>query len=294
MIITLLMIISDYSFLNTNDVEVLFLNGYLSIGQTAKLKNVSIKSLRYYDEIGILKPAFVNAKTGYRYYKEEQLPIIDAISLCIELGIPLREFTRYKATDGSVNLEHLLFDGKNLAEQKIKAMSEKLTSLQHVLRMLDEARQLLDSRVILCIPFDEFTTPEHYNPKLLELLVTAQRLGMQSAYPSGLLYEYPPSKGGRWASPLKYVFIHILEHKPGLTFDANNLTATLPNTNAVLKKLPAGSYICTKNQAHRIQEGTTVLKDFLTPSLGCQLLEMDIINTANKGTKRFELQVKIS
>lgn len=288
------MIISDYSFLNTNDVEVLFLNGYLSIGQTAKLKNVSIKSLRYYDEIGILKPAFVNAKTGYRYYKEEQLPIIDAISLCIELGIPLREFTRYKATDGSVNLEHLLFDGKNLAEQKIKAMSEKLTSLQHVLRMLDEARQLLDSRVILCIPFDEFTTPEHYNPKLLELLVTAQRLGMPSAYPSGLLYEYPPSKGGQWASPLKYVFIHILEHKPGLTFDSNNHTAILPSTNAVLKKLPAGSYICAKNQTHRIQEGTTVLKDFLTPSLGCQILEMDIINTADKETKRFELQVKIS
>lgn len=270
------------------------MKGYLSIGQTAKLKNVSIKSLRYYDELGILKPAFVNAKTGYRYYKKEQLPIIDAISLCIELGIPLREFTRYKATDGSVNLEHLLFDGKNLAEQKIKAMSEKLSSLQHVLHMLDEAKKLLDTRTILCIPFDASTTPEHYNPKLLELLVTSQSLGMQSAYPSGLLYEYPPAKNGQWTKPLKYVFIHILEYKTDLSFDSEDSTITFPNTNAVLKKLQAGTYLCMKNQTHHIQDGTTALKDFLTPSLGCRLLEIDIINTAEKETKRFELQVRIS
>ena len=43
---------------------------YMSIGKVSKLKNVSIKSLRYYDQIGILKPAFVNTETNYRYYTE--------------------------------------------------------------------------------------------------------------------------------------------------------------------------------------------------------------------------------
>ena len=38
---------------------------YMSIGKVAKLKNVSIKSLRYYDQIGILKPAFVNTETNW-------------------------------------------------------------------------------------------------------------------------------------------------------------------------------------------------------------------------------------
>ena len=46
---------------------------YMSIGKVSKLKNVSIKSLRYYDQIGILKPAFVNTETNYRYYTEDQL-----------------------------------------------------------------------------------------------------------------------------------------------------------------------------------------------------------------------------
>ena len=49
------------------------MKGYLSIGKVAKLKNVSIKSLRYYDEIGIFKPALTDHTTGYRYYKESQL-----------------------------------------------------------------------------------------------------------------------------------------------------------------------------------------------------------------------------
>ena len=51
---------------------------YMSIGKVSKLKNVSIKSLRYYDQIGILKPAFVNTETNYRYYTKDQLYLLDA------------------------------------------------------------------------------------------------------------------------------------------------------------------------------------------------------------------------
>ena len=53
---------------------------YMSIGKVSKLKNVSIKSLRYYDQIGILKPAFVNTETNDRYNTTEQLYVLDAIT----------------------------------------------------------------------------------------------------------------------------------------------------------------------------------------------------------------------
>ncbi|MFD1176457.1 MerR family DNA-binding transcriptional regulator [Paenibacillus puldeungensis] len=39
-----------------------------SIGETAKINNVSIQALRHYDKIGLLTPAFVNEESGYRYY----------------------------------------------------------------------------------------------------------------------------------------------------------------------------------------------------------------------------------
>ena len=111
------------------------MNQYLSIGKVSKMKNVSIKSLRYYDKIGILKPAFINAETNYRYYTEEQLYLLDAVTLCIKLGIPLKDLNRYVEND-SINLQKLLYDGKILAEEKIMEIHRCLEGLQETLRML--------------------------------------------------------------------------------------------------------------------------------------------------------------
>ena len=46
---------------------------FYSIGETAKLLGVSTQTLRYYDRVGLLKPAMVDEWTGYRYYEESQL-----------------------------------------------------------------------------------------------------------------------------------------------------------------------------------------------------------------------------
>ncbi len=45
----------------------------LKIGEFSKLSRVSIRMLRHYDDIGLLKPAEIDSFTGYRYYHEEQL-----------------------------------------------------------------------------------------------------------------------------------------------------------------------------------------------------------------------------
>ena len=43
-----------------------------TIGEMAKLHNMTMKPLRYYDEIGILKPIQIDESNGYRYYSTEQ------------------------------------------------------------------------------------------------------------------------------------------------------------------------------------------------------------------------------
>ena len=45
----------------------------LSIGEFSNICQVSKKTLRYYDEIGLLKPSEINPENGYRYYAIEQL-----------------------------------------------------------------------------------------------------------------------------------------------------------------------------------------------------------------------------
>lgn len=113
------------------------MKGYLSIGAVSKEKNISIKSLRYYDRIGVFKPAYVNESTNYRYYTREQLYVLDAISLCVELGIHLSDFKNYVDEEGTFNLQGLLYDGKLMAEQKIAEIRERLLSVQDALRTLE-------------------------------------------------------------------------------------------------------------------------------------------------------------
>lgn len=63
----------------------------LKIGDFSKLSRVSIRMLRYYDEIGLLKPDHTDPFTDYRYYRESQLPIVCRIAALRDMGFGLAE-----------------------------------------------------------------------------------------------------------------------------------------------------------------------------------------------------------
>ena len=63
----------------------------LKVGDFSRLSLVSIKALRYYDELGLLKPARVDDFTGYRYYTAEQLPRLNRILALKDLGLSLEQ-----------------------------------------------------------------------------------------------------------------------------------------------------------------------------------------------------------
>ncbi len=65
-----------------------------SIGEFARLGGVSVRTLRHYDEIGLLRPATVDADTGYRGYSAAQLGQINRIMALKELGLSLAQVRR--------------------------------------------------------------------------------------------------------------------------------------------------------------------------------------------------------
>ena len=64
------------------------------IGDFSKLSQVSVKTLRYYDEMDLLRPAEVDRWTGYRYYSAAQLPRLNRILALKDLGFSLEEIKR--------------------------------------------------------------------------------------------------------------------------------------------------------------------------------------------------------
>ena len=66
----------------------------LKIGDFSKLSRVSIRMLRHYDDIGLLKPAEIDEVTGYRYYHEEQLFTIGRITSLKDMGFALADIIK--------------------------------------------------------------------------------------------------------------------------------------------------------------------------------------------------------
>src|SRR5574340_1467282 len=61
------------------------------IGKFSKISRLSVKTLRYYDQIGLLKPARVDPATGYRYYELGQLARLNRILALKDLGLTLEQ-----------------------------------------------------------------------------------------------------------------------------------------------------------------------------------------------------------
>jgi len=64
------------------------------IGQFAQIAGVSVRTLRHYDDVALLRPAAVDATTGYRSYAASQLPLLNRILVLKDLGFTLAEITQ--------------------------------------------------------------------------------------------------------------------------------------------------------------------------------------------------------
>jgi DNA-binding transcriptional MerR regulator len=110
------------------------------IGEFADLGGVSANTLRYYDEIGLLNPARVDPRTGYRFYLPKQLQELASIVALKELGVPLaklRDLIR-KPQSGKLRREVLL-DLRDTVTQSIQAASQSLAWIDAALNELDQS-----------------------------------------------------------------------------------------------------------------------------------------------------------
>lgn len=116
---------------------------YLTIGEISKIKGASVKSLRYYGEIGILPPAYINETTGYRYYTINQMVIVDLILFCVDLEIPLKNFKNYILPDNLIDVAQIRKDGEEIASRKLKQITKNLYQIKKMSEHLNETTEIL-------------------------------------------------------------------------------------------------------------------------------------------------------
>jgi DNA-binding transcriptional MerR regulator len=122
----------------------------LKIRDFARLAEVSMTTLRYYDEIGLLKPIHVDPETGYRFYTMDQLPHLHRILAFKELGLGLTQIV--EILDEGISplaLQGMLRLRQAQLQQQIQAEQEQLVRIEARLRSLEQGSGLPTYEVVL-------------------------------------------------------------------------------------------------------------------------------------------------
>lgn len=110
----------------------------LRIGEFSRLSQVTAKALRYYDEIGLFRPAQVDGATGYRYYSASQLPRLHRILALKEMGLSLSQITQLLQDDltpeeirGMLRLKRAELEGRlQEAQAQLARVERRLTHIE--------------------------------------------------------------------------------------------------------------------------------------------------------------------
>lgn len=130
---------------------------YFSIGEISTLLGLSSHTLRYYDKIGLLHPAEINEKTGYRYYAYYQLFTLERIRHLQLLGFTLDEISDIISDVSTDTLLSLLERREQQLSQKMERLSTLRDTVNHYLTYYRRAGDGICSG----IPFKEHF-PERY------------------------------------------------------------------------------------------------------------------------------------
>ena len=122
----------------------------IRIGLFSKLSQVSVKTLRYYDEIGLLKPAEIDHFTNYRYYSVTQLPRLNRILALKDLGLSLDQIAHLLEEGLPVEqLRGMLRLKQVEIQQQVQQEQEKLTRVAARLRQIEQENKMSNYDIVI-------------------------------------------------------------------------------------------------------------------------------------------------
>ena len=122
----------------------------LKIRDFAKIAEVATSTLRYYDEIGLLHPIYVDPSTGYRFYTIDQLPRLHRILAFKDLGLELSQIVQILDEEVSADaLQGMLRIKQAELQQNIQAQQEQLGRIEARLKYLEQGDNMPTYEIIL-------------------------------------------------------------------------------------------------------------------------------------------------
>ncbi|MDD6795716.1 MAG: helix-turn-helix domain-containing protein, partial [Clostridiaceae bacterium] len=123
---------------------------YFSIGEIAKMFNISTQTLRLYDRMDLIKPAHINEDNGYRYYSIEQFIKLDCIKLCKSMGLSLEEIKGFIGNESSIkSILDITRKHQVTLENKIKELESMKSNLDSFENRIEESIKTGFNKIVL-------------------------------------------------------------------------------------------------------------------------------------------------
>lgn len=222
----------------------------LKIGDFSRLSRISIRMLRYYDDLGLLKPEQIDPYTGYRYYREDQLVRAGRIQALRAMG--------FSVTETGLILDQYA-DARALEQfllRRRQALSAQRAALEQQMRTIDSTIEWLrKDGTIMGYEVNLKTLPERY--------VASVRMTLPSYRDEGRLWQVlgqETAELGLKAAvpPYLLVLYHDRAYREAdVDVEAQKaVTGSYPDTEHVrFKKAPAVQYAGTIFQGSYDQIG---------------------------------------
>ena len=205
----------------------------LRIGEFSKLSRVSIRMLRHYDEIGLMIPEMVDEFTGYRYYGEAQLPVMNRITALKDMGFSLATISEIlKCYKDPEALKQYLIIRQSEITGEVQEMSRRLKLLDTIINRLGKDEAVMKYDVTLK------TLPERTVASVRKIIPSYQHEGMLWQI---LMEETGPLKLQEDSPCYTLAIFHDGEYKEqDVDVEVQkSIKGNYPNTeNVVFKKVP--------------------------------------------------------
>ena len=162
---------------------------FFTIGEISKLFNINRKTLRYYDEIDLFKPSYVDEHNKYRYYSIDQFECLETIQYLKELGLTLNKIKYHLNTLNLSSIVDSLEYQNQIIEEKIKELRGMQEKINNKIFQIQDATKLNLLENIRELDFEQrcvIEYKENISYRDVELLV--RKLAKISQYKVSLTY----------------------------------------------------------------------------------------------------------
>lgn len=100
-----------------------------TIGEVQKQTGIAASALRFYDDIGLVKPSYTDENTGYRYYGYQEFWQLEIVKICRSVGISLKELKKVLGTNDPSRFVELMVRERDSAQRKLESMQNLVSGL---------------------------------------------------------------------------------------------------------------------------------------------------------------------